>query len=102
MTGSSSTKDLVELFGIYRAEWLSYTRFKLFKTPTYHPELASARPCVVVGGRGTGKTTVLRCLSYEGRFALDGEDDGRVSEWPYYGFYYKVNTTSVRAFQGDE
>ncbi|WP_428334119.1 hypothetical protein [Novosphingobium sp.] len=102
MTATSNTKDLVELFGIYRAEWLSDALFKLFTKPTYYPELETARPCVLVGGRGTGKTTVLRCLSYEGRFALDGADNGRVAEWPYYGFYYKVNTNSVRAFQGDE
>ena len=102
MTASADTKDLVELFGIYRAEWLSDALFKLFTKPTYYPELETARPCVLVGGRGTGKTTVLRCLSYEGRFALDGADDSRVADWPYYGFYYKVNTNSVRAFQGDE
>lgn len=102
MTASANTKDLVELFGIYRAEWLSNALFKLFTKPTYYPELETARPCVLVGGRGTGKTTVLRCLSYEGRFALDGANDGRVADWPYYGFYYKVNTNSVRAFQGDE
>ncbi|WP_313325968.1 hypothetical protein [Sphingobium yanoikuyae] len=102
MTASANTKDLVELFGIYRAEWLSDALFKLFTKPTYYPELETARPCVLVGGRGTGKTTVLRCLSYEGRFALDGADDSRVADWPYYGFYYKVNTNSVRAFQGDE
>jgi hypothetical protein len=102
MTSATTTKDLVELFGIYRAEWLSDALFKLFTKPTYYPELETARPCVLVGGRGTGKTTVLRCLSYEGRFALDGEDASRVADWPYYGFYYKVNTNSVRAFQGEE
>lgn len=102
MTASPNTKDLVELFGIYRAEWLSDALFKLFTKPTYYPELETARPCVLVGGRGTGKTTVLRCLSYEGRFALDGANNDRIADWPYYGFYYKVNTNSVRAFQGDE
>ncbi len=102
MTGAHVTKDLVELFGIYRAEWLSDALFQLFTKPAYYPELETARPCVLVGGRGTGKTTVLRCLSYEGRFALDGENSLRVADWPYYGFYYKVNTNSVRAFQGEE
>jgi hypothetical protein len=98
----TSRKDLVELFGIYRAEWLSDALFKLFTRPSYFPELETPRPCVLEGGRGTGKTTVLRCLSYDGRYALEGQQRANVSEWPYFGFYYKVNTNSVRAFQGDE
>ncbi|WP_339706474.1 hypothetical protein [uncultured Sphingosinicella sp.] len=95
-------KDLVELFGIYRAEWLSDALFKLFSRPSYFPELETPRPCVLEGGRGTGKTTVLRCLSYEGRYALEGAERAKLEDWPYFGFYYKVNTNSVRAFQGEE
>ncbi|RYG99642.1 MAG: hypothetical protein EON58_03220 [Alphaproteobacteria bacterium] len=101
MNDTRKSQDLVELFGIYRAEWLSDALFRLFSKPSYFPELETPRPCVLVGGRGTGKTTVLRCLSYEGRFALMG-DTAKVCDWPYFGFYYKVNTNSVRAFQGDE
>lgn len=102
MTEAAGKKDLVELFGIYRAEWLSDALFRLFSRPSYFPELETPRPCVLVGGRGTGKTTVLRCLSYEGRFALEGSTGAPVKEWGYFGFYYKVNTNSVRAFQGEE
>lgn len=102
MSDALKSKDLVELFGIYRAEWLSDALFRLFSRPSYFPELETDRPCVLVGGRGTGKTTVLRCLSYEGRLALDGVHAAKVGQWPYYGFYYKVNTNSVRAFQGEE
>lgn len=102
MSDSIKSKDLVELFGIYRAEWLSDALFKLFSQPSYFPELETPRPCVLEGGRGTGKTTVLRCLSYEGRYALNGPEGEQVDRWPYFGFYYKVNTNSVRAFQGEE
>ncbi|MGC5795879.1 hypothetical protein [Sphingomonas sp. NFX23] len=102
MSEKIENADLAELFGIYRAELLSDALFKIFSRPTYFPELETARPCVLVGGRGTGKTTVLRCLSYEGKFMLEGENTSRISEWKYYGFYYKVNTNSVRVFQGDE
>lgn len=103
MNDKMKSQDLVELFGIYRAEqWLSDALFRLFSKPSYFPELETPRPCVVVGGRGTGKTTVLRCLSYEGRFALRDGEAANVEDWPYFGFYYKVNTNSVSAFQGEE
>ena len=102
MSEAIKSKNLVELFGIYRAEWLSDALFGLFTKPSYFPELETPRPCVLEGGRGTGKTTVLRCLSYDGRFALEGEQRDRVREWRYFGFYYKVNTNSVRAFEGDD
>lgn len=99
---SATSRDLLELFGLYRAEWLHDALYRLFKRPSYFPELETGRPCVLEGGRGTGKTTVLQCLAYEGRFALDGDDRGAVDRWPYVGFYYKADTNSVRAFQGDE
>lgn len=101
-SNQASDADISEPFGIYRAEWLSDALFKLFAQPAYYPELETPRPCVLVGGRGTGKTTVLRCLSYEGRFALEKADVGRIDAWPYYGFYYRVNTNRVTAFRGEE
>ncbi|MDR6830836.1 hypothetical protein J2X48_004620 [Bosea sp. BE271] len=93
---------ITDPFGIYRAEWLNDALFKLFTKPTYYPELETPRPCVLVGGRGTGKTTVLRCLSYEGRFELEKHNSATISNWPYYGFYYRVNTNRVTAFRGEE
>lgn len=105
MSGDPAFDDdesLTDPFGIYRAEWLKDALFKLFTKPAYFPELETPRPCVLVGGRGTGKTTVLRCLSYDGRFELDGHDADTIPNWPYYGFYYRVNTNRVTAFRGDE
>lgn len=89
-------------FGLYRAEWLNHALFELFAKPTYYPELETPRPCILVGGRGTGKTTVLRCLSYDGKFKLEGEDPDKVHAWPYYGFYHRINTNRVTAFRGEE
>jgi len=94
--------DLSDPFGIYRAEWLSDALFRLFTKPTYYPELETPRPCVLVGGRGTGKTTVLKCLSYEGRNELSMDDASPIAAWPYYGFYHRVNTNRVTAFKGEE
>lgn len=98
----SGSSDIADPFGIYRAEWLSDALFTLFTKPAYYPELETPRPCILVGGRGTGKTTVLRCLSYEGRFELENQNTGSIATWPYYGFYYRVNTNRVTAFRGEE
>lgn len=93
-------EHLSTLFGDTRAEWLGERIFDLFTEPAYFPELEKRRPCVLVGGRGTGKTTVLRGLSYEGRYALT--PSAPPSTWSYFGLYYKVNTNRVTAFSGPE
>ncbi len=95
-------EQLSQLFGSYKAEWLREQIYELFKEPSYMPELKTSRPCMLIGGRGTGKTTVLRCLSYEGLFALDGSRTEKIDSWSYYGMYYRVNTNRVTAFKGDE
>lgn len=91
-----------ELFGNYKAEWLGARIFELFTQPAYFPELETFRPCVLVGGRGTGKTTVLRSLSYEGRFAFSGDNEEAIKQWAYYGLYYRVDTNRVTAFRGED
>ena len=93
---------LAELFSGYRAEWLADSVFSLFREPAYFPQLVTPHPCFLVGGRGTGKTTALRCLSYEGLSQLEGRRPDDVREWPYYGMYYRVNTNRVKAFCGTE
>jgi hypothetical protein len=103
MTPVTSPQEILsELFGSYKAEWLRERLFELFAEPAYFPELKTARPCVLVGGRGTGKTTVLRCLAYEGQFALAQRTAEDIRSWKYYGFYYRVNTNRVTAFTGIE
>jgi hypothetical protein len=95
-------EELTDPFSISRAEQLSDRIFSLFKKPSYFPALETVKPCVLVGGRGTGKTTVLRCLSYQGRFELDGHTPDKIDSWAYVGLYYRVNTNRVASFRGDE
>ncbi len=95
-------EQLSDLFGSYKAEWLKERIFDLFTEPSYFPELATSRSCILIGGRGTGKTTVLRGLSYQGRFVLSGKRATSISGWPWYGLYYRVNTNHVTAFNGPE
>src|SRR5262249_29550892 len=92
-------EQLSDLFGSYKAEWLKEQIFELFTEPAYFPELFTPRPCVLIGGRGTGKTSVLKGLSYEGQNVLS---DQNVENWSYYGLYYCINMNRVTAFQGPE
>ena len=93
---------LAELFAGYRAEWLNERIFELFTEPSYFPHLTTSHPCFLEGGRGTGKTTALRCLSYQGQAALRQLRQSDAVDWPYFGMYYRVNTNRVRAFSGRE
>ena len=91
---------LYQLFGSTRAEWLGEQLYELFAEPAYFPELQTNRPCFLVGGRGTGKTTALKGLSYEGQAVLRSSTDPR--EWGFYGLYHRVDTNRVTALGGDE
>jgi len=93
----------VDLLSSYKAEWLLEQQvFDLFTEPAYFRRLKRTTPCVLVGGRGTGKTTSLKCLSYEGQFELGKRKASALDRWPFFGMYYRVNTNRVTAFQGDE
>ena len=48
-------KNLNEVFGAQKAEWLGPLLFDLFEEPSYFTKLTTSRPCFLVGGRGTGK-----------------------------------------------
>ena len=94
---------LEEVFSGYRAEWLDKRIFELFTEPSYFPQLTASQPCFLEGGRGTGKTTALRCLSYQGQAALRRSRNSEIpGDWPYVGMYYRINTNRVRAFTGPE
>lgn len=100
MKNKDVLKKLNNLFGSYRAEWLKNKIFEFFAEPSYFSALQDSRPFVLEGGRGTGKTTVLRGLSYHGQFALHHDDIVSFDKNDYIGIYHRVNTNHVRAFIG--
>ena len=91
---------LDELFGSYKAEWLNEKIFHFFATPSYFTSLKDKRPCVLMGGRGTGKTTVLRGLSYTGQYALNKDNIESFDLNNYIGIYFRCDTNHVHAFSG--
>jgi hypothetical protein len=99
---TGSINKLSTVLGLYKAEWLREKLFDLFTEPGYFDELKMNRPCVLIGGRGTGKTTVLQGLSYQGQFAFANSDKKIIDTWQFFGLYHRVNTNRVTAFRGPE
>jgi len=94
-------KELNRVLGSYRAEWSQKDIYRYFTRPGYFSALEEFRPCVLQGGRGTGKTTALRGLSYEGQFAFNDNDIEKFdSGVKYIGLYHRVDTNHVRSFRG--
>jgi hypothetical protein len=95
--------DLLErvnrVLGPMRAEYESdddlYGRFS---APLYFNELLGIAPSFLVGGRGTGKTTTLRSMSFGGQARISGTQDP--DEWQVLGAYWKVEPNVVSVFKG--
>lgn len=93
---------LRELFGDNRAEWSPEQFRELFVLPTYFKKLESHRPCFLVGGRGTGKTTSLQSLRFDSTLErLEAEGLG-FGDQDYLGVLIRMNKNRVRAFQGGD
>jgi len=91
---------LRQLFGDNRAEW-PLTHFRdLFVSPTYLKKLESMRPCFLVGGRGTGKTTSLQSLRYDSMLERLESNGLGFDDQDYLGILVRMNKNRVRAFQG--
>ncbi len=99
MSPNSTAEKLEQLFGSFRAESLRDNIYSLFNEPEYFYYLEAPKSCVLIGGRGSGKTTVLRCMSYEGQAALGKID---LLQPKYVGLYTKINTNTVASFKGAE
>lgn len=96
--GASLLTQLTLSLGQVRAEYSPDEEvFSTFSTPVYWGEIVGTRPCVLVGGRGTGKTTTLRGLAYGGQSSLHGND---LDRWDTIGAYWRIDSMVASAFEG--
>ena len=91
---------LRELFGDNRAEWPPERFRDLFIAPAYFTKLETRRPSLLVGGRGTGKTTALRSLRYDATFERLEAGGLGLDDQEYFGIYVRINKNRVTAFGG--
>lgn len=100
MNKEETLAKLKAVFSRYKGEWFREEIYNYFSEPYYFSDLKDIRPCVLQGGRGTGKTMVLRGLSYIGQYSLLGKDIEAFDRNDFVGFYIRMNTNHVRAFEG--
>lgn len=87
---------LLEAFGNFRMEWTEISVDKYFAEPSYFHSLKTTRPCVIVGGRGTGKTTALQALKSR------PTDTGRGVASDRIAVYLKIGPHIPNNFSGPE
>lgn len=98
----SLTQSVADAFSNFRAEHEGTGLFEHFTQPKYFPELLTKQPCFLIGGRGTGKTTNLKSLSYRGRKTISRTVPTEISDWEIVGLYTKISTGRAAAFRGPE
>lgn len=91
---------LRQLFGDNRAEWKSSEFGRLFVTPTYQTKLEANKPCFLIGGRGTGKTTALQSLRFDAMNARLASEGLQFSDQKCLGILVRMNKNRVHAFSG--
>lgn len=94
-------KEVLEnLFNENRAEWADKHFKEIFVEPTYLSKLQSIRPSVLIGGRGTGKTTALKSLRFDSTYERLVESNQSFSDQEFLGILIRMNKNRVQVFQG--
>ena len=92
---TATLKNAIDAFGRFRAEWDDETLGKYYVEPPYFSQLCTPGCALLVGGRGTGKTTALKALCLNTSLTAAEVD----SERPYAGVYLRINKNRVPAFE---
>lgn len=97
------TSSISDFFSDYRAEWPQQDFGSLFVRPPYFQKLETLRPCLLIGGRGTGKTTALKSLRFDAQDLVPKPTlANELVERSYLGIYIRMNKNRVRAFASQE
>jgi hypothetical protein len=97
--GPNLLERLNRALGQVRAEYESDDDlYRRFAPPLYFNQLVGIAPSFLVGGRGTGKTTTLRSMSFGGQARVHSSADP--SRWDVIGSYWKVEPSVVSVFRG--
>lgn len=87
-----------------RAEELGYDVWSEFVVPPFFPQLSlteSNKPKLIIGGRGCGKTMLLRYLSHQSTFSLRRASIQDTS-LSHIGLYWRADTQFANAMQKRE
>lgn len=96
---SALLESITRAMGQVRAEYENDDDlYRRFSPPLYFHKLLGLTPAFLIGGRGTGKTTTLRSMSYAGQARVSGSQDPET--WPAIGGYWKVEPSVASAFKG--
>lgn len=93
-----SLKDVLnDQFDSLRYESVGAHNVLKFHEPVYWSDLLRSQPAILLGARGTGKTTSLRAMDYNG-WRLNGNVDNSLR---FIGVYWKFSTSVMHAFHGN-
>ncbi len=99
-----ASTQVLQFLAMNRAEELGYDVWKQFVLPPFYEKLSvgsTRKPQVIIGGRGCGKTMLLRYLSHESTFSLKRRDipDDALA---HIGLYWRADTQFARLMQHRE
>jgi len=98
----STNNSLAKAFSKNRAEELSSDVWKNFVIPLFFPKLDlldARKPRMIIGGRGCGKTMILRYFSHETQFS---QNRSPIPETAInnIGLYWRIDTQFANAMKG--
>ncbi len=99
----STTNLAAQAFAKNRAEELGFDLWGEFVVPLYYDRLALdevRKPLIFEGGRGCGKTTLLRYLSHASQLSLNRDLTPETLP-KQIGLYLRADTQHLRTFRGE-
>jgi len=98
----ANASEIQRAFVRNRAEELGYDVWKHFAIPPFYDRLDLAdakKPRIIIGGRGCGKTMLLRYLSHQSTFSQDRKEVPKES-LNHIGLYWRADTQFSAAMNG--